>query len=337
MEENLFNRLVYVDHNVLDRMTKGEYLGLIEYFNEKGLIAAYSSESLNEIKRSVGFENSFLDILKTMGARYVVPDKDENFRYVGTAQVHECDPFEVYRSFLNEYEGMPEHGYGLTSMLKKMYGGMTNMSFTEIFENGVKETLESIQISDSDIDALELSYEEKENIKEYLRFLPELLEQEYSELGTMLDRDSGDSSVKDLEELTGLGPKVLKNISGKNLLIQVWEHVQKRLPVSDQSLEKFFGLEQASLVNETDRELSVVEKVNSIYHQLNYVGFYRDSNMKKDRRFVASFSDMTHAGMATFCRLFFCRDEDLVMKAAAAYEYLRLPTQIVHIKANNGN
>ncbi len=53
--------------------------------------------------------------------------------------------------------------------------------------------------------------------------------------------------------------------------------------------------------------------------------------------FIASFSDMTHAGMATFCRLFFCRDEDLVMKASAAYEYLRLPTQIVHIKANKSN
>lgn len=327
MEENLFNRLVYMDHNVLDRMTKGEYLGFIEVFKNEGLIAAYSSESLNEIKRSVGFEDSFLNILKDMDARYIVPNMVENFRYDGTAQVKEGDPYDIYQSYIDEYEHISEHGYGLTSMLKKMYGGMTDMSFSEIFENGIKETIESISIPESEIDALELSIEEKEKIKECLRMLPNILEQEYYEIGKMLDADAVENSVKQLEEVTGLGPKVLKNISGQNLLKQVWEHVKKSFLVKDQSLEKFFGIE-------ADRELSIVEKVNSIYHQLNYVGFYRDSNMKKDRRFTASFSDMTHAGIATFCRLFFCKDEDLVMKASAAYEYLCLPTQIVHIKAN---
>ncbi len=286
MEENLFNRLVYVDHNVLDRMTKGEYLGFIDVFKEKGLIAAYSSESLNEIKRSVGFESSFLDILKDMDARYIVPNMVENFRYDGTAQVREGDPYEIYQSYIDDYEHMPEHGYGLTSMLKKMYGGMTDMSFSEIFENGVKETIESIAVPESEIDALELNFEEKENIKAYLRMLPDFLEQEYSELGNMLDSDAAENSVKKLEEITGLGPKVLKNISGQNLLNQVWEHVQKALPIEDQTLEKFFGIE-------TGRELSVVEKVNSIYHQLNYLGFYRDSNMKKDRRFIGKRKTIT--------------------------------------------
>lgn len=84
------------------------------------------------------------------------------------------------------------------------------------------------------------------------------------------------------------------------LLKQVWAHVKTSFPVQDQSLEKFFGIE-------VDREPSIVEKVNSIYHQLNYAGFYRDSNMREGGRFTASFSDMTHAGMATFCRLFFAR------------------------------
>jgi hypothetical protein len=330
MDKNLFNRLVYFDHNILDRMTKGEYLGFVDLIKQNNLIAAYSSESLNEIKRSEGYQNSFLDILKAMDARHIVPNTDENFKYIGTAQVLEADPYDVYQSYIDDCKNLPKHGYGLADMLQKMYGGMADTTFSKIFEKGVKEAIESIQILESDIDVLDLSIEEKNNIKSYFRILPDFLEKEYSELGNMLDSNSVENSVKNLEKITGLGPKVLKNISGHNLLIQVWGHVQKALPMEGQTLEKFFGIE-------TDRDLSIVEKANSIYHQLNYIGFYRDSNMKKERRFIASFSDMTHAGIATFCRYFFCKDKDLVMKASAAYEYLGLQTQIVYIQDNNNS
>lgn len=325
MEGNLFNRLVYVDHNVLDRMTKGEYLGLIDFFKKNSLIVAYSSESLNEIKRSVGFESSFLDVLKAMEARYIVPNIDNNSIPMGTAQVQDGDPHSIYQSYIDNYTTIPKHGYGLTSMLIKMYGGMTEMSFSQIFENGAKEIIESIQIPESDIDSLELSLEEKKNIKDHLQTLQTFLKKEYSELGNILDSNPLDNSVKEFEKVTGIGSKILKNISGQNLLIQVWEHIQKAMPVDNISLEQFFGIE-------TVKGLSVVQKVNAIYHQLNYVGFYRDSNMKTERRFIASLSDMTHAGIATYCKLFFCRDQDLVMKASAAYEYLNLPTHIIHIK-----
>jgi hypothetical protein len=44
---------------------------------------------------------------------------------------------------------------------------------------------------------------------------------------------------------------------------------------------------------------------------------------------------MTHAGLASFCHVLICRDEDLVMKAAAAYEYLGIGTRILYYGANN--
>jgi hypothetical protein len=56
--------------------------------------------------------------------------------------------------------------------------------------------------------------------------------------------------------------------------------------------------------------------------------------MKVESRFNACFSDMTHAGMASFCHIFMCRDEGLVMKAAAAYEYLHVDTQIHFLKSS---
>ncbi|WP_156788084.1 hypothetical protein [Desulfurispirillum indicum] len=97
----------------------------------------------------------------------------------------------------------------------------------------------------------------------------------------------------------------------------------------------FFGLKPFPFEADAGRERTPLEKVNGIYHQLNYIGYYRDSKMSRERRFRASFSDMTHAGLATFCHLMISRDTDLVMKAAAAYEYLGLGTRILHYEAND--
>lgn len=332
MKENLFNHLVYLDHNVLDTMTKGDPHDICEFFEINDFIAAYSRENLNEINRSKGYEDTFLEVLKNIDARYVVPNLDDKFHHTGTAQVHEGDPFEIYRSHIENTDKIPELGYGISGMLRKMYGGLEDSSFSEILEKGARETGELTQVSDEEIEAADLGYEETEQLKELIKILPDSVKDLYSELGDMLDQDSVENSAKELERTTGIGPKVLKNISGPNSLIQVWKEVEKAFPNTGQTLEKFFGLDQSEWSNEPDRELSVVEKVNAIYHQLNYIGYYRDSKMKKSRRFSASFSDMTHAGVATFCKFFICRDEDLVMKAAAAYEYLGLQTKILHIK-----
>jgi len=333
MEENLFNRLVYLDHNILDQMTKGDPKGVAKNFESGELIAVYSNENLNEIKRSKGYENIFLDVLKNIKARYIVPNLDDKFRYIGTAQVHEGVPFEVYSSYVNEIDEMPEYGYGMSGILQKMFGGLEDQIFSEILEKSLKEIGEMPQISNEDIDELDIDDSEKEKMKQYLGTLPDILNQTFSNLGTMLDENSVDNSVKELENVTGIGPKVLKNISGPNTLNKIWDHVKETLNGTDTTLDKYFGIDQSEWSNEPERELSIVEKVNAIYHQLNYIGYYRDSKMEKPRRFRASFSDMTHAGMATLCKTFICGDEDLVMKAVAAYEYLGLQTKIFYVKS----
>jgi hypothetical protein len=96
----------------------------------------------------------------------------------------------------------------------------------------------------------------------------------------------------------------------------------------------FFGVKPQPHEANNDREKTPSEKVNGIYHQLNFLGYYRDTGMKNNRGFVRSSSDMTHAGIASFCHLLLCRDEGLVVKAAAAYEYLGIKTNIVHFQAN---
>jgi len=332
MEENIFNRLVYLDHNILDQMTKGDPRGMKKIFESGELIAVYSNENLNEIKRSEGYESSFLEVLTNIKARYIVPNMDHKFRYIGTAQVHERDPIEAYNSYLNEVDEMPEYGYGMSGMLQKMYGGLVDQSFSEILAKGSNEIGEMLQIPDEDIDGLDIDDSEKIIVKNYLKMLPGILNQRFSDLGSMLDKNAVENSVKELERTTGIGPKVLKNISSPNKLNKIWDRAKEGLNGANITLEKFFGIDQSEWSSDPGRELSAVEKVNAIYQQLNYIGYYRDSKMKNSRRFRSSFSDMTHAGMATFCRFFICGDEDLAMKAAAAYEYLGLHTKIVYVK-----
>ena len=100
----------------------------------------------------------------------------------------------------------------------------------------------------------------------------------------------------------------------------------------ESDLETFFGIKPSPL-RDAGRERTILEKVNAIYHQLNFVGYHRDSKMSQRRRFTASFSDMTHAALGSFCRVLMCGDEGLVMKAAAAYEYLDVPTRILHFRS----
>jgi len=335
MENNLFKRLVYLDHNVLDLMSKGGLMEIQELISEENWIPVYSNENLNEIRRSVGYEDSFLEVLDSMSARHIVPNMNDNFQYIGTATIFEKDPREAFSFFVDDVKEPPEFGYGLSGMVRKMYGGSSEISFSEIFEHGANEIGDLLDIPDEDIDALDIDLSMKEDIKKMRVSLPGMLKEITMETGRLLDNEASDNIVKQQELTIGVGPKILKNIKEPNVLLQVWDKVKETLPDDITTFEEYFGLDQSRWDSTPKRELSVIEKVNGIYHQLNFLGYYRDSKMKKDRRFKASFSDMTHAGMATFCRLFICRDEDLVMKAAAAYEYLGVQTKVVHLKQAN--
>ncbi|HEX7028383.1 MAG TPA: hypothetical protein VF268_14175 [Gammaproteobacteria bacterium] len=312
-------------------MTKGDPAGVGRLFDSKKLIAVYSDENLNEIKKSKGYEENFLSLLKSIAARYLKPNMQE-YRYTGSAQVFEGDPKEIFHSYVENTEEMPKYGYGISGMAQKMWGGLQNASFAEILEGGADELKQLLDIDPKDIDELPIDEEKKSQIKSMLEILPTLVDEANSEFANISNYNLPENAVKTFEEASGLGPKVLKNIKGPDVVGQIWKMIRESIPHEITTLEQFFGLDLSAWGN--IQNLSTVEKVNAIYHQLNFVGYYRDSGMKKEKRFNASFSDMTHAGMASFCRLFICRDEDLTMKAAAAYEYLKLGTQIIYLDLN---
>ena len=86
----------------------------------------------------------------------------------------------------------------------------------------------------------------------------------------------------------------------------------------------------------SESEFYIFQKVNQIYTMLNLIGYHQDEGIhKKEKRFIASFSDMSHASYACFCEYLFTRDKNFSIKVSVAYEYLNVATQVVNIEVNS--
>lgn len=293
----------------------------------------FSDENLAEIRRSKGFEQRFLEVLERIEARHLVPILDSRFKQTGNAEVRSVNPYATYDAYVENVNALPEFGFGLTGMLQKLYGGRQEQSFAHIFSAGAKELSHLLSRLRQDLaNTSEINDDLREQLDRVVDALPELMEEEYAGLASQLDAQPR-PATNQFEEEFGLGPKVLKNVQRPDVVRKVWALVQERLAGVEVDMEVFFGIKPFPFEADADREKTTLEKANAIYHQLNFLKYYRDSNMRRARRFAASISDMTHAGLATFCHLLICRDEDLVMKAAAAYEYLGLSTRILYYGA----
>ncbi|MGH7831111.1 MAG: hypothetical protein ACREP8_13145, partial [Candidatus Binatia bacterium] len=312
--------LVYLDHNVLDLMTKGDPDRVAQLLTQASVTTVFSDETLAEIRRSTGYERTFLELLEQLRARHLVPVLDKEFKHTGNAEVRLISPFDAYSNYIANVDSMPELGFGLAGILQKFYGGRQDQSFAEILAGGATELRALLEKLNAELaDIPNVDDQSRVAIAEAVASIPRMLEEQSGRMAAQLDADP-EAAVRRFEGATGLGPKALKNIERPDVVRKVWELVQPSLPGAGIDMDTFFGITPFPWEADAGRERTTLEKVNAIYHQLNFLGYYRDSNMSRRRRFNASFSDMTHAGLASFCHVLISRDEDLVMKAAAAYE-----------------
>jgi len=321
----------YLDHNVLDLMTKGDPKQVRELLKKHKFTPVYSDESLKEIYRSKGCEQKFIDLLEEIGAKYIEPILGENFRVTGQARIHAASPMDQYGHYIQNLSGDPDSDLGMGDILLKFYGGKSEESFEELMNRPLEMAMQNLLAALENLDSEDIPEEMRSHIEAARALAPELPAlMKVQTTGMTATLDSMPSTpMAAFEEHTGVGPVTLNNISPPNVVQQVWEHVSSAMDAPSLDLETFFGLKPEAFNPDLDHELTPQEKVNAIYHQLNFLGYYRDSNIKKERRFKASFSDMTHAGIAAFCHVFICRDGDLVMKAKAAYEYLGINTVVL--------
>lgn len=322
--------LGYLDHNILDSIRKGDPFQIKTLIKKFNITPVYSYENLREIKRSVGSENQFLNILSALEAKYIEPIFEKNI-HTGDALIHVVDVFKQWDWFIENDDPIPEYGYGLTSMLEKFYGGRGEETYSEIFENGNSELQSLFTKALEEIGDNEALTEE---IAKVINDLPRLINQQNKQMAIELDKQT-ESPIAQFEKVTGVGAIVLNNIEPPCVVKKIFDMIKDSMPNAELDIDTFFGVKHQPYESGSDREKTLLEKVNGIYHQLNFLGYFRDSKMKNTRGFIRSTSDMTHAGTASFCDLLLCRDKGLVKKAAAAYEYLNVKTQILFFQNNS--
>ncbi|UAA40292.1 hypothetical protein KIH87_08140 [Paraneptunicella aestuarii] len=335
--EEQHESFAYLDHNVLDLMTKGDPHGVEELMKEFCITPAYSYETFKEIKRSKGYENKFLDVLADIEAVRIRPLLDLNFVDTGKFAVGKFDPHKEFQRFCENDAETPESDFGLSGMLHKMYGGQTEISYANIIERGQKELVDylesTVKEAMNDINTL---LPDSESFKAMLEKHIYSVMSELSQgmITTTQGMDKNLATIAAFEREMNISPKRLNNIEPPNVVQQIMDLLAKEFAKHGAKIdmETYWGIKPHPFDKRFPNGITVVQQVNAIYHMLNFLGYHRDSNMKKNRRFIASVSDMTHAGLASSCDYFFCRDNSLVLKTAAVYEYLGIRTTIVHFQ-----
>tara|TARA_B100001250_G_scaffold385436_1_gene381177 strand:- start:1257 stop:2312 length:1056 start_codon:yes stop_codon:yes gene_type:complete len=330
------NPILYLDQNVLDIFVK---YGMIEFgqrLKDKYQVV-YSNETLKEIKRSVGCEQGFLNVLKDFEALHLRIVFDQpGFIETDKAALTNRDVFEAYQEFCANDNDFGNIEKSMNQWLFKFSGGRQGENLSDIHR---EQLAAFIQLTDGMLEAgEELSSEIKVKLQFYSKLLNEHFESTLHDLETTIEKDIADTKewngIKLYRESVGLGPKELNNIDPPNVIEKIWDATKANLPKTLQvtSLEDFFQI-NVNPIN-PERPYHLHQKVTAIYNMLNTLGYFPDSKVYKERRFIAAMSDNSHASMASFCNLLLSRDENFVRKTRAVYEYLGVPTEVQLVTLN---
>ncbi|ENU26022.1 hypothetical protein [Acinetobacter modestus] len=337
--------LAYLDHNVLDLFTEPKNLlsrdsDLFQIL-KNDVQAVYSPITLEEIYRSVVKGKSsvyglaFLEVLGALDAHYIELTTDKNGILSNTILRSWESPLTHFNRYIeNNY--LNKHIDSLKKNIFALYGGVKDFNMFE------KEQIENLNNLLFFLEESLMNLENSEYKDDYILSEIEKYKVEIPKLRSRQKQyeESVSISRQHLEELNkekyahlnfrdklNINIDNLKKIQPPNVLHQIWRLLKENnLELESVEMDDFFQLKQKRINSEN--EYYVFEKVNQIYTMLNLIGFYSDSGLHKEKRFIASFSDMSHASYACFCEYLFTRDEDFSNKTQVAYEYLGVTTKI---------
>lgn len=331
----------YLDQNILDLFVS---IGLGDFADglKSKFQVVYSDETLKEIKRSGDYAEKFLNVLKKLDAYHIkIVLEQPGFVITDKATLTSRDPFEAYEEYLKNEPEYNNVQLAMEQSLYKFSGGRVGDGISEIHDEQ-KEAF-TVLINQLSIHASELSQEIPDIegfIKEYGEAMKAQFEVTLDETERLMKENIPDdknwSGIKDFRNSVGIGPKELNNIEPPDVLKKIWDMFKVLPPYNKMNIgiEEFFGITTNPIY--PDQPYFNHQKVTAIYNMLNTLGYYPDSKVHKERRFVASLSDTSHASMASFCNVLFSRDEYFVKKVQAAYEFLGIPTLVRHVVLKDG-
>ena len=237
---------VYLDQNVLDFFVKqglGEFGQIL--INDYQVV--YSDETLKEIRRSKGFEESFLKVLKDLKANYLkLIVEHPHFTITDKATISVRDPFEVFQKYCeNSYDGV-DIERAMQQWLFKFSGGRKGDSLNDIHNEQISafsELMESM-LDNSDEFPEEIKRQLKTYTQEMTSQYKATLEKTESMMLDNIEDDRNWDGIKDFRSQVGIGPKQLNNIEPPNVLVKIWDKL-KTLPTYSQAnmdIDDFFQL-----------------------------------------------------------------------------------------------
>lgn len=327
---------VYLDQNILDMFVK-HGLGEFGEMLAREYQVIYSDETLKEIKRSVGYENKFLDVLNQLGAFHLQVCLDGYFQPTGKARITERDSYQAFHEYNSSapvYESMYD---SMMMNVQKVYGGASDSTFDDIKDKQIAAYVELHKfilknIGDLKPEFPELAIQLETQAEDMKKKLSDAVSESAKLASQNISDPIGWSGIKDFRKFLNTGPMQLNNIEPPNVIQQIWSICQERLPNKvNITLEQFFGIESNPI--SPSSEFFKYQKVNSIYNMLNMLGYHPDSKVHKERRFIAAISDQGHASMATFSDMLLSGDKSFLKKVEASYEFLGVNTHTFHVEA----
>lgn len=330
----------YLDQNILDMFVKYG-LGAFGEMLVREYQVIYSDETLKEIKRSSGYENKFLDVLNQLGALHLKVYLDDRFQPTGKATITKRDSHQAFQEY-NSNEPVYERIYeSMMLSIQKTYGGLSHSTFSDIKDSQIAAYDELHNLILNNIEDLRSDFPELViQLEAHAEDMKKKLSDAVSENAKLTSENVSDpigwSGIKEFRNFLCTGPMQLNNIQPPNIIQQIWSVCQDKMSSQmDISLEQFFGIDKNPIYPTSD--FFNYQKVNSIYNMLNMLGYYPDSKVHKERRFIAAMSDQSHASMATFADILFSIDKSFLKKVEAAYEFLGIKTHILHVTVNTGS
>lgn len=145
---------------------------------------------------------------------------------------------------------------------------------------------------------------------------------------------SKNNNVEEIRRLHNFNINEASNISGDNILKQIWEKA-KNSPIGEQcgDIDSFFGF--SARYYEEKKEIPLREGIIKCYCILELLGFHPDKKFRNPSKIKNSFSDAQHIAMAAGCAVLVTHDKKLAKKAHAIYEYKKINTLVHLLKAPN--
>ncbi|WDL84048.1 hypothetical protein IU367_07680 [Aeromonas bestiarum] len=329
----------YLDHNIIDVFVKKRDLPFASELKEKYQII-YSNETLKEVKRTGTRGSEFLEVLESLEAMHLQIQITDSFQITDKAILRKSNPFDEFESYCKNIEPVYEMMEKATAQsLLKFYGGRAGSDFDNINREQVDSFSHLMSYISDQVDEIKglvpgIESAVSSYTKEMQNSFNEALAQSTAELRKHIKDELNYSGIQTYRNHMNVGPVQLNNIQPPNVIEKIWS-IYKSLDGYKESvfsIEQFLGISINPIYN---REMFLHEKVTAIYNILNVIGYHPDSKMKHDRRFTAAMSDAEHAAIASFSDYIFSRDAAFIHKTRAAYEYLKVKTQVIEVIVND--